>query len=520
MPRTRETPNPHNPKGCRLRAKSLGLGHWSFSGAWCLVIGRSRSAFITLLFTLALPALWAHVGSNNVFYEGVAGPYQLRVMIRPPEVVPGLAQISVRIFNGPVERIGALPVRWDAGRKGAPPPDAAKLVPGETNLYTAQLWLMNMGAYSVFVDVDGPRGSGTAIVPLNSVSTKRLDMPRWMGTLFAGVGVLLFLLIIAIVGAAARESVLFPTSTPERKQVWRGRIAMTIAAVGLSAALFIGKRWWDDVDRQFRNNRLFKPLEIATALDVNRSTLSLDLAGIHQDLRDSTPLAPDHGKLMHLFLIREPEMDIFAHLHPTRTEDERFECPLPKLPEGRYALYGDITHESGLTQTLLSTVAIQKGLNGAGAGDSDDSWTTATPEGESDDSKTPDSFRVHWTRPETITHDKETTLKFEVFGPDGKPAPLEPYMGMWAHLILRSEDATVFTHLHPAGTISMAAQELFARRERERSVGGKARDVVCGRPDRELTFPYSFPIAGKYRLWFQTRANGQVITAPFDLFVE
>ena len=84
----------------------------------------------------------AHIGSPNVFYEGLAGPYHLKVIVRPPSVVPGLAEISVRVLSGRVQRVTVLPVRWNAGRKGAPPPDEAALVRGETNLFNAELWLM------------------------------------------------------------------------------------------------------------------------------------------------------------------------------------------------------------------------------------------------------------------------------------------------------------------------------------------------------------------------------------------
>ena len=109
-------------------------------------------------------------------------------------------------------------------------------------------------------------------------------------------------------------------------------------------------------------------------------------------------------------------------------------------------------------------------------------------------------------------------LRFDALGPDGAPAPIEPYMGMWSHAAVRASDGSVFTHLHPSGTISMTAQELFARRERGEDLR-KPIDVVCGRPERELVFPYMFPKAGKYRMWVQVKSGGEVVTAAFDVSV-
>ena len=72
----------------------------------------------------------AHIGTTNAYFEGSAGPYPIRVIVRTPGVIPGLAQISVRITGGPQPtHITVRPLRSDAGLEGAPPPDSAKAVP-------------------------------------------------------------------------------------------------------------------------------------------------------------------------------------------------------------------------------------------------------------------------------------------------------------------------------------------------------------------------------------------------------
>ena len=38
--------------------------------------------------------LSAHIGSPDVFFTGKAGPYDVRVTIQPPQVVPGVARVS------------------------------------------------------------------------------------------------------------------------------------------------------------------------------------------------------------------------------------------------------------------------------------------------------------------------------------------------------------------------------------------------------------------------------------------
>src|SRR5438128_9916211 len=121
-----------------------------------------RTWLVFLVFARCL-AVEAHIGSPNVFFDGKAGEYLVRAVIRPPQVVPGLAAITVLVPGEPVQRVTVLPVVWNAGREGAPPPDEGKLVRGETNLYSAALWIMKPGAYSGGVSIEGSRARATIV---------------------------------------------------------------------------------------------------------------------------------------------------------------------------------------------------------------------------------------------------------------------------------------------------------------------------------------------------------------------
>ena len=88
-------------------------------------------------------------------------------------------------------------------------------------------------------------------------------------------------------------------------------------------------------------------------------------------------LMPDHGKLMHLFMVREPALDAMAHLHPIARSAAGldFDADVPSLPAGRYRVYGDIVHESGYAQTLISSVELTgQRAQSAAPTDADDSW--------------------------------------------------------------------------------------------------------------------------------------------------
>ena len=502
----------------------------------------NRWTVLLVLFagTFLTPKAAAHVGSPNVFFDGQAGPYPVHVVIHPAEVIPGLAEISVRIESGGIERVTALPIKWNAGRHGAPPPDVAKPVRGEPNLYSAQLWFMEPGAQSVELEIKGAAGAGRVVIPVDAVATRVLALPKALGGVLAVLGLILLGLLLSIVGAAVRESVLDPGVQPARRRRWYARGAVTLGAVLLVSLVWGGKHWWDAEASEYRNNRLYHPMAArAEVYQVDEKKPVLRLQITDPAFARSAPLVPDHGKLMHLFLVREPGLDSFAHLHPVKLDRRTFEAPLPDIPPGRYRLYADITYETGLADTLSTTVAIPECESRFEAGDPDDSRQVAPGLGSCSGAE----FRLGqdnvMTRegPAHFVANEPAALHFVVRNKDGRPATLETYLGMHGHLALTRDDGSVFTHLHPGGSASMAAMQLavfrFEGKLPLRAAFG-ADEPICqlpaataadqgwigGNPPAEgVSFPYAFPRPGRYRLWVQVKIDGIVQTGVYDVDV-
>ena len=498
-----------------------------------------RTLFVSAVILLPL-AVAAHIGDQNAFFEGYAGPYPVRVVIRPPGVIPGLAEISVRVNTNGVKNVTVLPMRWDSARRGAPPPDEATPVRGESNLFNTQLWFMRGGAQSVEVAISGAAGVGTVIVPVNAIATRVLGMPRGLGWILAGLGTALVALAVSIVGAGVRESVLAPNEIPTRKRRWFARGTVAFAAIGLTAFLWFGKNWWDAEAGDYRNNRLHRPLSLTAKVTADKGTRTLTVEREIDSRRRNGPLVPDHGKLMHLFLIREAKMDVFAHLHPVKRDWKTFDVTLPELPAGEYSIYGDVTYETGFADTLTGKIVLRDSaiVSPSSPLDADDSWKLSQPvDGlfvtNSQRVALSSSLWMDISFEGPLIENRDTRLRFTVLEAPLRPVKLDHFMGMAGHLILRRDDGMVFTHLHPSGSFSMAAQQLFELRAEGKAplkVASSKADPLCrlpapdaltnAVPHEEITFPYAFPKPGAYRLWAQVKVQGKVLTGVFDINVE
>src|SRR5262249_29287342 len=152
------------------------------------------------LFAAAL-LLPAHVGSPDIFFEGDAGPYRLLVTIRPPQVVPGVAEVDIRTTATDVHQIHIVPTLLKSA-DFPPVPDEVKPLRDDPQFYTGTLWLMATGSWQVRIDVDGERGHGRLAVPVPALATRVSGMSKAIAAVLIPLGLVLCVGLISIAGAA------------------------------------------------------------------------------------------------------------------------------------------------------------------------------------------------------------------------------------------------------------------------------------------------------------------------------
>jgi hypothetical protein len=491
---------------------------------------------LVALLALALPA-GAHIGSPDVFLESNAGPYRLFVTVRVPQVIPGVAQVEIRSESNDVSEIRIAPMQLTGpGSQFPPTPDVAQQSKADPQFFTGSIWLMEFGSLQVRIDADGTRGEGELAVPVPAMAQRTLPMQRPLGiALFALLSLLAFALV-SIASAAVREGNLEPGAAPGPANVRRARIAAAIASLAVISLLWIGRSWWNSNARSYASN-VYSPPEIQASLDpagqlvLQQETIKIAEGNPRRptEVIDFDHLVPDHDHLMHLFLVRTPGMDSMWHLHPQRAEDGGFATALPAVSAGHYQIFADVVLNTGFPVTLLGQIDLPevpgRGLTG------DDSGTLANP-------LTPDApdttasplaggGQMVWERTaEPLKANVSLIFRFRVEDDDGNPAAdLEPYMGMAAHAEIIRSDSSVFAHVHPAGSISMAAFEL-AQASLPGTLPASGRAGMAGmampkgKVSPEISFPYGFPKPGLYRIFVQIKRSGQIQTGVFDTTVQ
>ena len=478
------------------------------------------SAALFVALALAAPGAEAHVGSPDAVSDGRAGPYHLLATIRPPDVTPGVAHIEIRSVDGDVARLTVVPLPMRGPGVSSPPTaDVARRSAEDPNLYRSSLWLMQTGAWQVRITATGARGEGVLSIPVPALSRGVRPMSRVLGGLLVALLGLLVLGIVSIVGASVREGDLDAGAVPDARRRARGRVAMVVTAAVVAAAIFGMNGWWTDEARLYRR-LVYKPLRA----EVERPTPdALTLALVDPGWlrwRRTDDLVPDHGHLLHLFAVRAPGLDAVAHLHPSRDGDGRFSQALPPIPAGAYRLFGDVVHKRGLDETVSATLALDARPPPLAASrfDPDDASaeipraaTAAAPSFAFPDG----SGSLRWLDPRPPRAGETVALELEAEDPGGRPVDaIEPYMGMAGHAMIVARDFSVFAHVHPTGSVPMAALALVD----PAAVVDHSHHAGMTFPPR-VRFPYVFPRPGAYRVFVQIKRGGRIETAAYDVDV-
>ncbi len=515
--------------------------------------------------------LFAHIGSAGVVHEGKAGNYSVQVYVEPPDVIPGTAKVSVMVDGIDIKSVKMSPIYYWTGDEGSPRSDEGMMT--EAGKYEGKIWLMENGAASVKIIIEGARGKGEVLVPIAALSTAQRQLPSSLGWILAGLALLLVGIMTTIIGASTGDSLLKVGESENNSTKKRRIVGSTIGASFCGLLLFGGNMWWNAETADYQRN-IYRPYTATSSISLRNGqrilNFKIDSASVNG--RSLSFIIPDHGKLMHMFLVKEGSMEVFAHLHPSRKDTLTFEAPLPNMPAGKYLIFADVLRYHSLQNTIADTVEIPQtpkvNVMPTLTGDSDDTFVVTnalnkTANSVVDESiticgtpgvktKLQDGSSIIWEEKpnQKLMAGKVYNLKFSVLAPDGKPANLQTYLGMMGHAAVIKDDASVYIHLHPNGTYSSTAVQVLQKRidetsnkrpnltnakkfrdsvdnvlanlqsmseaERDKLLMGNMLHEANGHHGGQVTFPYVFPKAGHYRIWLQVKREDKILTGVFD----
>lgn len=457
---------------------------------------------LALLALLAFPA-GAHLGSPDVFFEGTAGGYPVIVTIRPPNVIPGVAELEIRSSSPKVTAIRVTPAPLiGEGAKYAPKPEPLTRSKDDAQYFTGSLWLMATGSWQVKIYADGSDGTGELSVPVAALATQTKLMDPKLGVLLLALLLLLAGGLIAIAGAGAGEGQVEPGIDAGPRERGRARVVMAFVAVLLAAMIWGGNAWWT-AEANAYGGYVFKPLAMDAQVDGSTGQMKLAITESGWSRRRKTDdFVPDHNHLMHLYLLRMPEMDRAWHLHPEHETGSTFVQQLPELAAGRYQLFADVVHRDGLPETMVASLDLPSAITGQPL------------QGDDASGPEPGKYRVTLLSEGPFEPRKPSPLRFKLVDAEGHAArDMELYMGMLGHAAFIKKDGTVFAHVHPSGSVPMATLAIAQKADPH---AGHAIAGDGGGLPSEVAFPYGFPNAGQYRIVVQMKAAGKVYTGIFD----
>lgn len=184
-----------------------------------------------------------------------------------------------------------------------------------------------------------------------------------------------------------------------------------------------------------------------------------------------------HEKKLHLIVVSK-DLSFFNHIHPEYKENGEFAITTLFPAAGDYKVIADFTPTGMGAVNKSQWIAVQGSAPAPQPVRPETVWKTET------------GGKAVTLSFDQLKAGKELTLTFHIKDAQtGKPVTdLQPYLGAVGHVVILSQDAENYLHVHPAD---------------EKATG----------PDAK--FMTTFPHAGVYKIWGQFQHGGAVFTVPF-----
>jgi hypothetical protein len=486
---------------------------------------------------------------GDVAVAQTLGDRELTIVLRRVAAVPGPLHVDVVTHAGsPRGRLtlAVTPTGTATGSSALPAP-GTPTDRGNVDLGPAP----GMYATTVAVDRPGPWelavGDGRHVTQIPFVVPVQATSPPerlvYGGFLAAGG----LLLVSIVVAARARRSAwaLLPAGG------MLVGVSVAVTAGVLSASLPLPPQPGRQLDPTVNN--VSNPYALTTPLisDFSRPPVMIALDGgpvtagrptdVGVNLSDGATGAPvddvlvNDSALIHL-LVAGPAGQLW-HVHPIRIAPGRYQVQLTLPEAGHYAVSAELERRGGGVQLVRAAA----GLDALSAGPAA-AAPSAQPDPPSGPLRLGDSpvtaSTVIGSTPITVTAagamaGRPTTITAKV----GESADLQPWLNMVGHMIVAGplppdggaaigeavQNASLWAHAHSmGGAMPMTGMPMAGMSGMIGAApvnGDSPPDETVAAYGPDVPFTFTFPIAGRYRLWIQAERQNTLLTVPVVLDV-